>query len=338
MINKPITLDGGKLGTTGNADGTTNTISGAINLTSSGGTLEVGTTTTGSGIIISGAIGGTGKLTKTGGGSAILTGTNNNWTGGIEINRGILQFGDGGANASVPSTGDIAINSPQENLNIDWFAVNSSNDVVINNKITGTGGDFQKLGSGTVTLGNAANDFLARVVVKSGAVKVTTNNSLGSSIFGGPTGDTPYYGATGIAGTTWAGTLIFDGTAGNLSIGEYIYMDARQNTSDHIRNAAGDNTLRANYMGITAGSGTAATAQQYNLEALPGSKLTINSTITYVGSSDRNATIFFGGGGAFDFGGKFGRGDTGSTATFTINVQPNTKLTITSTGSISPVE
>ncbi len=310
VLNKNLALQNATLGTADPGAGTGNTFGGNVSLTGS----TTANLASGTSMVVSGNIGGTGKLTKTGSGQITLTGTNNTFSGGMQVDLGILEFGNGGAACSIPSSGDININGVTDN--VDRFQVNTSSDVTINNKITGTGrGDIQKYGSGILTLANAANDYVGRTIIRTGGIRVVNNNSLGSNIAAGD---------TRMAGTDNTGGLLLDGSGGDLNIGELIYMDARRNTSADIRNVAGNNTLDAGIAGYTisfgAASGTSADSLLYNLEAAPGTKLTINGNVTYTGSTTSTYTVGISGGGTIEFGGTVSSG----TAKLIIDVKQGT--------------
>jgi autotransporter-associated beta strand protein len=94
-------------------------------------------------LTLSGKISGTGALTKTGTGTLVLTGTSNTHTD-TTISAGILQVGDGTANAGAPGTGTI--------VNGGELIFDHSNNFSIENTIEGTG-KVRKRGTGSTTLG-----------------------------------------------------------------------------------------------------------------------------------------------------------------------------------------
>jgi autotransporter-associated beta strand protein len=112
-------------------------------------------------LTLSGSIEGTGSLAKTGSGTLVLTGAANSH-GNTAITSGILQVGDGSANAGPPGTGTIT--------NSGELIFDHSNDFSIVNLIEGMG-KLRKRGTGTVTLGGTGpNTFSGGTIIEAGTV------------------------------------------------------------------------------------------------------------------------------------------------------------------------
>lgn len=160
----------------------TNDDAGAVTLTISG----------------SGAAGFTGLISETAGVISIVkdgTGTQNfsdaanSFTGGISLRGGSLRYGADG------SLGTGAITVDQVGAVIDPLAAGTilSNDIVLNasvdfnsavstawnGAISGAAG-FRKLGSGDLTLSNAANSFSGGIELQDGRLRVAGDDVLGS--------------------------------------------------------------------------------------------------------------------------------------------------------------
>jgi autotransporter-associated beta strand protein len=148
-----------------NSDSGTLTLSGAINATNQ--SLTFG----GNGhIVVSGAItNSTGSLTKDGSGSLTLSG-NNTYTGGTLISAGTLQLGGGSTTGSL-SSGNITNNAT--------FLINRSDDITLNNAVSGTGA-LNKTGAGTLTLGGA-NTYTGKTTISNGAISVSAASGIGGN-------------------------------------------------------------------------------------------------------------------------------------------------------------
>jgi fibronectin-binding autotransporter adhesin len=136
----------------------------------------------------SGELIGNSSLIKDGTGSLIITNTgNNNFFGGITINAGTVQFGNGGANGKLPATDNVLDDG---NLILD-----QSGNVIMPNLISGTGVLTQN-GSNVVTL-TASNSFSGTAVVNGGTLLVNgvlsgaLTNATGTFIGGSGTNAGP---------------------------------------------------------------------------------------------------------------------------------------------------
>lgn len=147
-----INIDGGTLRFTGTTGVTNRTVTAGLN----GATIQTDGTLT-----LSTPIAGTGNLTKSGTGTLILTGAASTHPS-TTISGGILQIGDGTANAAAPGTGAIA--------NEGELIFDHSNDFTITNLITGFG-KLRKRGTGTLTLGgDSPNAYSGGTIISGGTL------------------------------------------------------------------------------------------------------------------------------------------------------------------------
>lgn len=156
----------------------------------------------------SNSISGTGRLTKVDAGTLLLTGTGaNNWSGGLVINGGTLQIGDGGANGSLPAT---AI------TNNGALAFNSASDFIQANEISGTG-TLAKSGDGKLTL-TGTHTYTGATTVSGGTLQVDGSllGSGGITVSGGTLGG----GGTmvGSVNVEAGGTLAPGASIGTLNV------------------------------------------------------------------------------------------------------------------------
>ncbi|HEV2329170.1 MAG TPA: autotransporter-associated beta strand repeat-containing protein [Verrucomicrobiae bacterium] len=138
-----------------------------------------------------GSINGPGTLTKSGTGSLTL-GTINSFSGGININGGVVTF------SALPNLGTGAINfnggTLQYNGNTDDISsrvvtfnaggatidVGSQNVAYVNPIGSGGSGGLTKVGSGTLTI-NGTNTFTGSTVVSQGTLELGTNTFIAKS-------------------------------------------------------------------------------------------------------------------------------------------------------------
>lgn len=111
-------------------------------------------------------IAGTGGLIKNGNGTLILTG-NNTFSGGIKLNQGVLQVGNGGITGAV--VGDVSNNSA--------LIFNRRDDLVFDGNISGLGA-LIKDGAGGLTL-SGSNSYSSGTTINEGSLSGTAN-SFGS--------------------------------------------------------------------------------------------------------------------------------------------------------------
>lgn len=209
---------------------------------SGNGTIALGANTislAGAGLSdFGGALTGTGGLVKNGSGRLVLSGTNT-FTGPIQISAGTIEIGNGGTTGSISPVGTIT--------NDATLVVNRSNDLVLANRIGGSGG-LVKQGAGTLTLDNNANSYSGGIVIQNGT----------------------------LAGNTLAirGDIVNQGTLSILDIGSNTFTGNISGTGNVVLDGAGALTLTGNNTfsgGLTLKNGKAVSvAADASLGALPG--------------------------------------------------------------------
>ena len=133
----------------------------------------------------SGVLSGAGSLTKSGTGTFTLSGSNT-YTGATTINSGVLQIGDGIANASIATSGSITNNGA--------LVCNLISDQTWDGAISGTG-TLTKNGAGTLIL--SAPNYTGLTTIGSGTLQIGN----------GGTGSLGLAGVTMIGGATLAVNL-----------------------------------------------------------------------------------------------------------------------------------
>ncbi|WP_264873637.1 autotransporter-associated beta strand repeat-containing protein, partial [Saccharibacter floricola] len=118
-------------------------------------------------VTLGAAISGAGGLNQNGSGTTILTG-NSSYSGPTAINKGTLQLGNGG------TSGSIANSSITDN---GVLAVNRSDNVLFNQKISGTGALIQN-GSGVTTLA-ANNTYSGPTTINAGTLQLGNGGTTG---------------------------------------------------------------------------------------------------------------------------------------------------------------
>ncbi|MFM8495478.1 MAG: beta strand repeat-containing protein [Planctomycetia bacterium] len=215
-------------------------------------TLTVGndnTTSTYSGTIrdrTSGA--GTLALTKTGNGVLTLSGSNS-FTGGTQINAGVLAFG----HTSGLGTGTVTIGSGTLRAAVSGTVANpiatngsridtNGNSVRLSGVISGSNGLTKAATSGTLTLAGD-NTFAGNVVVdgSSSVLVATRNTSLGT-------------GTKTVTVTGFDRSIALDGSGGNITLGSSISYSFSNNTTQALWNLAGNNTVSGS-ISMTVGGG-----------------------------------------------------------------------------------
>ncbi|MCL2469780.1 MAG: autotransporter-associated beta strand repeat-containing protein [Alphaproteobacteria bacterium] len=181
------TIYGGQTGGSGDVTGNAVSISDAIVTSdiyggySARGTVADNIVTIGvsgiAGVIdFNGAVLGTSLLTKTGTGTLVLSSDRSViQNGGVNIQEGTLQLGNGGTTGSVSTLGGFAINAGA------WLAYDHSNNITETQAITGAGTVVQR-GSGTLALFNVTNDFTGGMEIESGSLLVTDNYSYNNAL------------------------------------------------------------------------------------------------------------------------------------------------------------
>ncbi|MXV58367.1 autotransporter-associated beta strand repeat-containing protein, partial [Saccharibacter sp. EH70] len=118
-------------------------------------------------VTLGAAISGTGGLNQNGSGTTTLTG-NSTYSGPTAINKGTLQLGNGGTSGSIA-------NSPITDNGV--LAINRSDNVLFNQKISGTGALTQN-GSGVTTLA-ANNSYSGPTTINAGTLQLGNGGTTG---------------------------------------------------------------------------------------------------------------------------------------------------------------
>ncbi|MGZ4973407.1 MAG: beta strand repeat-containing protein, partial [Limisphaerales bacterium] len=253
------------------------------------------------------------SLVQSGNGTAILTGANT-FSGGVTINWGTVQAGNGG-----PITGqELGTGSVTDNSTLVF---NGNNSAAFNRSISGTGAVIQK-GSGTLTL-TAANTYTGGTTISSGALSVNSLSDAGSPVSTGSItlsgGTLNYTGTvdstarqfTGIAGTT---NTIDVASGANLEItgritGSAAWLVNKIDSGTLTISGAADNS----FLGLNVNGGTVILnkTSASNVHAI-GNPLTVNSggTVQLSGAgttqifNNASAPVTITSGGVFDANGQ----------------------------------
>ncbi len=190
---------------------------------STAGTIDVTTNA----LVLDGSLADAGTLIKTGAGTLVIATDNNNQSGGMLINAGVLQIGNGGAVGSLDG-GSITNNAA--------LTVNRTGSLLLTNIISGTG-SLTNVGAGTLTL-TAANSYTGPTVISAGTLSIGdggTNGSLSTS-----------------STITNNGTLILD-RSDTIAQGTDFSGGALAGTGALVKNGAGSLILTASntYTGAT---------------------------------------------------------------------------------------
>jgi autotransporter family porin len=227
-----------------------------------------------------GAISGAGSVTKNQGGTLILDG-NNSFTGGLNINAGVVQVGTGGTTGALAATVPI--------LNNTSLIVNKSNDLTLNGAITG-GGSLTKQGDGVLTLGGV-NDYGGGTTISGGTVRIGAAGAIPDSgtvtiALNGTLSTAGGAGGAGIAETV--GTLLTTGSAIQLGTGPHIL------TFNGLDQASGGDPQILGWTGSQFASGTQGRLVFNNLLANPNTAYqTWLSSVDFVGVPSTGPGGFF---------------------------------------------
>jgi outer membrane autotransporter protein len=172
------------------------------------------------GSVVGNLITGSGSLRQSGSGTTILT-ADNTYTGGTSVDAGILQIGNGGTTGSF-GTGPVTNNAK--------LAFNRSDDVTINNLISGTG-NLTQMGLGTLIL-TADNTYSGGTTISNGTLQVGNGGTSGS---------------IGSGNVNNRGNLVFN-RSDDITVANQI-----SGTGNFIHAGSGDLTLTGNntYSGTT---------------------------------------------------------------------------------------
>jgi autotransporter-associated beta strand protein len=166
----------------------TTTLSAAVLLQSTGGTVNTAATLT---TTLSGIINGTGMLTETGNGILVLSGANT-YSGGTTVDGGTLVIGADnnlGANGTnlvlnngteIDFTNSFSFSHPVTVSGDPTFNVATGATVPFGAAITGAG-DIVKTGAGTMQLTAAANNYSGATTVSAGTLEVTGTGAITQS-------------------------------------------------------------------------------------------------------------------------------------------------------------
>ncbi|MFI5356642.1 MAG: beta strand repeat-containing protein [Opitutales bacterium] len=332
----------------------------ASNITIAGtGSLVADVTGTGN-LAISSIIGGTGaSITKTGTGGKLLLSGANTFTGGVNVNDGVVQaqnnaaFGTGTVTVAAGAAAELSggLTSVGNALNLSGTGLSNGGalrNVSGNNTVTGaiTLGAAARINSdsGTLTLGaisgannlnlGGAGTIAANGVIGTGAGTVTVDGS-GTVTFGG-SGSNTYTGVT----TVNSGTVNLSMTGGATAIGTggLVINGGTVNETASGQIASAD-TVTVN--GGTYALGSSVTQTLTNLQTAAGTSTSLasgsNLTVNTSGTSNLAGTVS--GAGALTIG---GTGTTyllgsntyagGTTATASVRVNTSTAL---GTGSVT---
>ena len=252
-------------------------------------------------------VGGAGRLTMNGSGTVLFTNSGNTFAGGINVNSGSVQFGNGGTSGTIPSTGNILDNG---NLIVD-----RSGTVTVPNTISGSG-TITEDGTSVLSL-TASNSFSGAVNVSSGTLLVNgvlsgiVNSSPGSTVGGSGTNSgainagglvqpsastgTPTTFTSGALSLSSGAALAFDLAGGNTTTGSGVNDLITVNGNF----TANNNSVALNFQGVPVVGNT------YTLVNFTGSKSgSLNPTITgthfgaILNQSSSPITVTLGGSGA----------------------------------------
>ncbi|MEN5278828.1 autotransporter outer membrane beta-barrel domain-containing protein [Brucella sp. TWI432] len=160
-----------------------------MTLGTNGGTIQ---TTAAKTNTFSGTVTGTGKLTKTGDGTLVLSSTASDYTGGTQIDGGVVSVS---ANANLgAATGALGFNGGTLLLtdsfdnsravtlgtNGGTIQTTAAKTNTFSGTVTGTG-KLTKTGDGTLVLAGTASDYTGGTQIDGGVVSVSANANLGAA-------------------------------------------------------------------------------------------------------------------------------------------------------------
>jgi autotransporter-associated beta strand protein len=197
------------------------------------------------------------SLIQNGAATTILTG-NNSFSGGVSINAGTIQLGNGGAisGQELGSAGTVTDNGT--------LVFNGNNSLNFSKGITGNGSVMQ-IGSGTLTL-SSPNNYTNATTIANATLSISSANDSGGNIGSGPinmnsgtliytgTGDNTSRGINGTAGTTNTidvapgATLEFQGRVTSSA----AWVINKNNTGTLTLSGSADNA----FLGVNVNGGT----------------------------------------------------------------------------------
>jgi autotransporter-associated beta strand protein len=256
------------------------------------------------------------SLVKSGSGTLILIG-NNTLSGGVTIDSGSVQLGNGG---SITGQELGTANSVTDNGTLVFAG---SNSLAFSRTISGTGAVTQK-GSGTLTL-TAANSYSGGTTLSNGTVSAASlsdsgTSSLGTGAINLNSGTLLY---TGTSDSTARGVNATTGTTNNLNVPNGVTMElsgqVQTSGSTFTLNKTGGGTLTLSgsadnahlTMAINAGTVILNKFSASNVHALGGGPTTVGNGATLQlsgsGTAETSTTcaLTVNEGGVFDLNGQY---------------------------------
>jgi autotransporter-associated beta strand protein len=185
------------------------------------------------------------------------------------------------------ATQDLVVNCPLETTAFGAWNIASSRSFTVNNRISGYGG-MTVDGAGRLSL-NSSNSFLGPLTVNAGTMLLAYPNAQsGTTLNNNAILRVAHSGAFGGGGLSISPANSSTGRlelSNNISVlaGKTLSLNARNSSTDAIRNVAGTNTLGAT---ISFGAGGA----NYWIQSDAG-QLTLAGTITSAASGTRTLTL-----------------------------------------------
>ena len=335
-----ITLNGGTLTTTA----TSQTLTNAIAIGSSNGTVK-----TANALTLSGTVSGSGALTKTGTGTVTLSGTNSH-SGSVTVSAGTLAVSGGSAigNSSavtVSSNATLSLEAAETigsltgagtvTLGANTLTAGADNSSTTFSGVIGGTGGLTKSGTGTMTLGGTNNSYTGATTVTGGGLTISGSIDTGSAVAVG-SGATLTVGASSLEIGSLAGT----GTV-SVASGKDLTVGGNNGSTEFSGSFSGAGTLTkmgtgtmtlsgsnsSGFSGTTTvrGGGTLSVAGDANLSS---GTVTLNGgtlTVTGAGTIDN----------AFDTGVNGATIDSAVSVTLSGIISGNDGLTKTGTGTLT---
>jgi autotransporter-associated beta strand protein len=188
-----------------------------------------------------------------------------NFTGGLAINGGILEIGNGGTTGSLIAS-SVTNNAAQ-------LVFNRSDNIAQNtvypaSPITGASLRLTQLGAGTLTL-NAANTYTGNTTISNGTLVLATNGSMVFKIEDSGTNN----GLIGTGTSVIAGSFIFDlSTASTNTNSTWIIV------ANTLSNSYGTNFFVSGFSGVAGGNWTNTTNGVSYVFAQPTGMLSVQPT------------------------------------------------------------
>ncbi|MCK9623063.1 MAG: autotransporter-associated beta strand repeat-containing protein, partial [Methylobacter sp.] len=263
-----------------------------------------------------GYVTGAGGLNKLGTSMLTLTGTTNDWSGGVILSGGRLSIGDwanmgvstsmitfaGGilqiTGTSITDLGSHPLNnSGGMTFNGGLDIANAANVFSLTNVLTGPG-SLTKYGAGTLVL-SASNNFLGGVTINAGTLRIGDLTALGSGMLNASAGTVDMYGTNVIVnGLSGTNAVITDtAPAGGLTTLMLVVSNIYGNTTfgGIITNGTREIGLRLNGPG-SSGLLTLTNNQGYTGSTIiDGGRLILSNTLGAI-SLSTNITLRGGGG------------------------------------------